>query len=164
MNSHLCLTGAHDDRKMVFPASQAPYCGWKEQGSHCTIQITPAACVCTSQIFEHYVLQLLQLRASLACGPGNHHLQRDFFFFLSPSCTTHVCVCGFFFVQFQPRLCRFILLKIKTLFNALELDYCNDIELSTEICGDTILEKIFPLSAEHISCISKPARRLKYNY
>lgn len=85
---------------------------------------------------------------------------RDFFFYLPH--TPPMCVC--FFVKFQPRLCRFILLKIKTLFSALELDYCNDIELSTEICVDTILEKIFPLSTEHISCISKPARRLKYNY
>lgn len=85
---------------------------------------------------------------------------RDIYiYFISPSCTTHV-----FFVKFQPRLSRFILLKMKTLFNALELDYCTDIELSTEICVDAILERTFPLSTEHISCISKPARRLKYNY
>lgn len=66
----------------------------------------------------------------------------------------------FFLLDFSPDCC---LLKIKTLFNTPELNYCN-IELSTEICVNTILERTFPLSTEHTVSFASRNRRLKHNY
>lgn len=72
----------------------------------------------------------------------------NFFFFLMHH---HMLL---FLLYFDPNCA--VNLKMKTLFNALKLDYLNSAELSTEICVDTSLKRTFPLSTGHISCISKP--------
>lgn len=103
VNSHQCLTGDSNDRKMVFLSQPAHYSGQKE--------VWATACLLLVDLWMH----IKHCSPQSSCGPCKKHLH------------THVCVPPhviLFLQWFDPNLCRYLNFQMKTLRCTLSTENC----------------------------------------